>query len=58
MLTRPPEIEYLVPRTRSQRIEAKKQRREQTSKWEETQPIDLIGFNPWPEWEEPNVTLS
>ncbi|MES2966407.1 MAG: hypothetical protein V4668_01315 [Patescibacteria group bacterium] len=58
MLTKPPEIGFLTPRSRAQKIEAKKQRRTQCSEMKEISPFDLIGFHPWPEAEEEsNVTL-
>ena len=57
MLGETPEIGLLEPKSRTKRIEAKKQRRVRTSNSEEIKLSDLIGFNPWPDSEESNVTI-
>lgn len=57
MLGETPEIGLLEPKSRTKRIEAKKQRLSRCFEMREITPFDLISFHPWPDSEESNVTI-
>ena len=48
MINRPIEIGFLLPQTQAARI-AKRKRRLKTTEMSEVTPVDLIGFDPWPD---------